>query len=153
LLGRHNIYNALAAVAAALQCGVTLETAAPALGKLDAIDKRGQILTIGGATVVNDCYNSNPRALDCMVDVLSGMNPASGKRRIVVAGEMLELGSAGEELHWSCGRRMAEQGIDVLVGVRGLAKFMVEGVRQGSGPVCPSRATAEFLESPELAGE
>ena len=153
LLGRHNIYNALAAVAVALQYGIAPAVLAAELGKLDAIDKRGQILTIGGATVVNDCYNSNPRALDCMVDALCGMSAASGKRRIVVAGEMLELGATGEDLHRRCGRRMAEQGIDMLVGVRGLAKFMVEGARQGSGPAGSSRTRAEFLESPERAGE
>ena len=71
-------------------------------------DKRGQIVEIGGATVVNDCYNSNPKALQSMVDALVAM-PA--KRHIVVAGEMLELGPAGEELHVESGRYMAEHGV------------------------------------------
>ena len=63
-----------------------------------------------------------------MVDTLAAM-PA--KRRIVVAGEMLELGPSGEELHRRSGRHMAEKGIDMLVGVRGLAQPMVEAASQG----------------------
>ena len=63
-------------------------------------------------------YNSNPRALDAMVDALMAM-PA--ERHIVVAGEMLELGTAAAELHRVCGDWMKEKGVDVVVGVRGLA--------------------------------
>jgi UDP-N-acetylmuramoyl-tripeptide--D-alanyl-D-alanine ligase len=152
LLGRHNIYNALAATAAAMQYGVSAHAAAAELAQLAPIDNRGQILEIGGATVVNDCYNSNPRALDYMVDALSGIPPRAGGRRIVVAGEMLELGAAGEDLHRACGRHMAERGIDVVVGVRGLASFLVEGVRQGGDKVPPAHTVAKFFESPDLAG-
>ena len=61
-----------------------------------------------------------------MVDTLAAM-PA--KRRIVVAGEMLELGPAGEEMHRRCGQHMAQKGIDILIGVRGLAQQMVEAAR------------------------
>ena len=60
--------------------------------------------TIGGATVINDCYNSNPKALDSMVRSLAQI-PA--QRRIVVAGEMLELGPAGEAMHRDAGQHMA----------------------------------------------
>ncbi len=155
LLGRHNVYNALAAVAVALQCGIAPEAAAAELGQLSAVDKRGEVVEIAGATVVNDCYNSNPRALDSMVDTLAGMQPAPGRRRIVVAGEMLDLGPAGEELHRRCGQHMAERKIDVLVGVRGLAKFLIEGARPCRDKANPARAgiTTEFVESPEAAGE
>ncbi len=68
------------------------------------------------------------------------------QRRIVVAGEMLELGPAGEELHRASGRQMGEAGIDVLIGVRGLAQAMVEGARE-------SGVQAEFVSTPEEAGE
>ena len=100
LLGEHSIYNALAAVAVGLQYGVPLQAAAESLATLSAGDKRGEILNIGGATIINDCYNSNPKALDNMVRSLAQI-PA--QRRIVVAGEMLELGPAGEAMHRDCG--------------------------------------------------
>jgi UDP-N-acetylmuramoyl-tripeptide--D-alanyl-D-alanine ligase len=143
LLGEHNIYNALAGVAVALQYGVSLQQAAESLASLSAGDKRGQVLEYAGATIINDCYNSNPKALDSMVQSLAGM-PA--KRRIVVAGEMLELGPTGEELHRDSGRHMAEQRIDFVVGVRGLARFIVEGATAAG-------VAAEFVPTPEEAGE
>ena len=85
LLGEHNIYNALAGVAVGLHYGVPLSLAAQSLATLSAGDKRGEILSINGATIINDCYNSNPKALDSMVRSLAQI-PA--RRRIVVAGEM-----------------------------------------------------------------
>jgi UDP-N-acetylmuramoyl-tripeptide--D-alanyl-D-alanine ligase len=143
LLGEHSIYNVLAAVAVGLQYGVPLQAAAESLATLSPGDKRGEILNIGGATVINDCYNSNPKALDSMVRSLAQI-PAT--RRIVVAGEMLELGPAGEAMHREAGKRIAQAGIDSLLGVRGLAQAMVEAARTaGMG--------AEFVATPEEAGE
>ena len=100
LVGAHNIYNALAAVAVALERGLSPSEAVAALATLAPADKRGQVVQVGNITVINDCYNSNPKALEAMVDALAEM-PA--KRRIVVAGEMLELGPAGEEMHRAIG--------------------------------------------------
>ncbi len=124
LLGRHNVLNALAAIAAGLQSGIALAECVAAVGELRASDRRGEVLHWRGATILNDCYNSNPRALDAMVDALLSV-PA--KRHIVVAGEMLELGPDAEVLHRVCGRRIAEVGVSVLVGVRGNARALVAG--------------------------
>ncbi len=152
LLGRHNVYNALAAIAVARQYDIEPAAMARVLAGFTPVDKRGQVFRLGGATVVNDCYNSNPRALDCMVDALVGMQPGPGGRRIVIAGEMLELGPAGEDLHRRCGEYMMERGVDVLLGVRGLAKLIVEGARHVRGR-SQRAAQADFVESPEMAGE
>ncbi len=146
LIGKHNVYNALAAIAVGLQRGINSTDAAAAIGGIKAVDKRGQIIEIAGATVINDCYNSNPRALDSMVDALAGMTPGPGGRRILVAGEMLELGPAGEDLHRRCGVHAVERGVDVVIGVRGLGKAIVDGARQNS-------TKSEFAETPEIAGE
>ncbi len=143
LVGKHNIYNALAAVAVGLERGLTPSEAIAALATLVPPAKRGEVVQVGNITVINDCYNSNPKALDAMVDTLASM-PA--KRRIVVAGEMLELGLAGEEMHQRSGEHMAAQKIDVLLGVRGLSKPMVEAARAAG-------IRAEFVATPEEAGE
>jgi UDP-N-acetylmuramoyl-tripeptide--D-alanyl-D-alanine ligase len=143
LVGTHNIYNALAAVAMGLERGLSLSEATAALATLAPADKRGAVVQVGNITIINDCYNSNPTALDAMVETLAAM-PA--KRRIVVAGEMLELGPAGEELHRRSGRHMAEKKIDVLLGVRGLAAPMVEAASQAG-------MQAKFVATPEEAGE
>src|SRR5712692_8664651 len=143
LVGTYNIYNALAAVAVGLERGLSPSEAVGRLASLAPADKRGQVVQVGNITVINDCYNSNPKALEAMVDALAAM---PGRRRIVVAGEMLELGPAGEEMHRRSGQHMAEKKIDLLLGVRGLAQQMVEGARQAG-------MRAEFVATPEDAGE
>jgi UDP-N-acetylmuramoyl-tripeptide--D-alanyl-D-alanine ligase len=143
LVGEHNVLNALAAVAVGLERGLKPAEAVGALATLAPADKRGQVLQVGNITVINDCYNSNPKAMEAMVDALAAM---TAKRRIVVAGEMLELGPAGEEMHRQAGRHIAEKKIDTLLGVRGLARAMVESARK-------SGTRAEFVAGPEEAGE
>ena len=143
LVGAHNIYNGLAAVAVGLQRGLTPSEAVAALATLRPADKRGEVLQLGNITVVNDCYNSNPKALDAMVDALVSM---PGKRRIVVAGEMLELGPLGDEMHRASGRHMAKKKIDILLGVRGRAQQMAEAAKDAG-------MRAEFVATPEEAGD
>jgi UDP-N-acetylmuramoyl-tripeptide--D-alanyl-D-alanine ligase len=142
LVGTHNIYNALAATAVALENGVPPSGVAVALSTLQPASRRGQIIDVHGVTVINDCYNSNPKALNFMVDALAGL-PA--QRRIVVAGEMLELGPKAEQMHRECGQHMAEKKIDHLVGVRGLAEALVDEARKAG-------VAAEFVATPEGAG-
>lgn len=155
LLGTHNVYNVLAAAAIALEHGITPSEIAGALPSLQPADKRGQVVQLGNITVLYDCYNSSPKALMAAVDTLAAM-PA--RRRIVVAGEMLELGATGEQLHRECGRYIAGNAagnaagsrvgskLDFLLGVRGLAKPMVEAAREAG-------MKAEFVATPEEAGE
>jgi UDP-N-acetylmuramoyl-tripeptide--D-alanyl-D-alanine ligase len=142
LLGQHNIYNVLAAATVALQHGITPSEIAEALPTLSAADKRGQVVQLGNIAVLYDCYNSSPRALMAAVDTLAAM-PAS--RRIVVAGEMLELGATGEQLHRDCGRYIAGKKLDFLLGVRGLAKPLVEAA-------VAAGMKAEFVATPAEAG-
>lgn len=143
LVGDHNVLNALAAVSVAMACGMKISDAIAALSTLKPADQRGQVVQMGNITVINDCYNSNPMALHAMIDALAAMKAG---RRILVAGEMLELGPAGEEMHRNAGKHAAEKKIDVLLGVRGLAQAMVEGAKL-------SGALAEFAATPEDAGE
>jgi UDP-N-acetylmuramoyl-tripeptide--D-alanyl-D-alanine ligase len=143
LLGRHNVLNALAAIAVGLSSGMSLKACSAALRGLEPGDKRGEIIRWRGATLINDCYNSNPRALDAMVDALMAM---SGGRHIVIAGEMLELGPEAAALHIACGQRMAERGVSSVVGVRGDAAALVDAARAGG-------VDALFVATPEEAGE
>ena len=143
LVGEHNIYNALAAAAAAMERGLTPSQAAVALSSIAPPDKRGQVLNIGGATIINDCYNSNPRALAAMVDTLASMK---AQRRILVVGEMLELGPTAEALHRESGKHAAEKKIDLVIGVRGMARAVAEAA-------CGAGTQAQFVETPEQAGE
>ena len=143
LIGTHNISNALAAVAVGLDRGIHLSAILAALASLTPADKRGEVVQLGNIKVINDCYNSNPKALEEMVDALATM-PA--KRKIVVAGEMLELGPSGEQIHRCAGKHIADKKIDVLIGVRGQAQAMVEAAKTAG-------MRAEFVATPEEAGE
>jgi UDP-N-acetylmuramoyl-tripeptide--D-alanyl-D-alanine ligase len=142
LLGRHNVLNALAAIAVGLKSGITLKESAEAIRGLEPGDKRGEILTWRGATLINDCYNSNPRALDAMVDALMAM---PGRRHIVIAGEMLELGTDANKLHAACGSNMVSRGVDIVLGVRGHAAALVAAAKSGTEAI--------YMETPEQAGE
>jgi UDP-N-acetylmuramoyl-tripeptide--D-alanyl-D-alanine ligase len=141
LMGRHNVLNALAAIAVGLRAGIGLEACCAALEEMRPGVKRGNVVEFAGAKLVNDCYNSNPRALESMVEALRKTEAA---RRIVVAGEMLELGPDAAALHRACGEAM--RGMDHVVGVRGLAAQLVDGARAAG-------VVAEFVATPEAAGK
>ncbi|HEU0174281.1 MAG TPA: UDP-N-acetylmuramoyl-tripeptide--D-alanyl-D-alanine ligase [Blastocatellia bacterium] len=152
LIGRHNVYNALAAAAVASYFGFAPEQIASRLATSEPSKMRGELIRFAnGVTVIDDSYNSNPQALlqsvRAMLDVANSV--ASG-RRVVVAGEMLELGDHGPDLHRKCGREIAAMGIDVLIGVRGLASELVAGAVETSGSA--ARLTS-FCETPEEAAE
>jgi UDP-N-acetylmuramoyl-tripeptide--D-alanyl-D-alanine ligase len=143
LVGEHNVLNALAAVALGLEQGLTLAQAADALATLAPADKRGEVVRLGNITVINDCYNCNPKALHAMVNSLAAM---AAQRRIAVVGAMLELGPSGDELHREAGRHIAEMKIDLLLGVRDQANALVESAQQAG-------MQAQFVATPEEAGE
>ena len=142
LLGAHNASNALAGLAVALEAGVDLDAAVAALATLTAGDKRGEVIEVKGATILNDCYNSNPEALRSMIRTLA-QRPA--KRRILVAGEMLEMGEQGPALHAECGRAAAEAGLDLVVGIGGNAEHL-------AAAACKGGVAALFLADAEAAG-
>ena len=142
MLGAHNALNALAGLAVALEAAVDVDAAVAALESLTAGDKRGQVMEIDGATILNDSYNSNPEALGSMIRTLA-TRPA--RRRILVAGEMLELGEQGPALHAACGRAAAEAGVDLVVGVQGNAEHL-------AAAACTGGVASLFLRDAEAAG-
>jgi UDP-N-acetylmuramoyl-tripeptide--D-alanyl-D-alanine ligase len=148
LAGRHNISNALAALAAASVWGIGAAEAKEVLPKLEATGMRGRVLQYGaGFTVINDCYNSNPVALAAMAELLAN-TPAAG-RHILAAGEMLELGPTSAELHREAGRAAASVGkLDWIVGVQGDAGSFVRGAVDAGHPA----ARAKFFASSGEAG-
>lgn len=154
LLGRHNASNAVAALAVAREAGVPMDAAIHALESLRPGDKRGEVIGLAGrwagATILNDSYNSNPEALQSMIQALAARPIAlPGGRRILVAGEMLELGDYAPALHAACGKAAAEAGIDVVIGVRGNAIYLVQAATDAAMP----GVAALFLPDAESAGQ
>ncbi|MGA2982777.1 MAG: UDP-N-acetylmuramoyl-tripeptide--D-alanyl-D-alanine ligase [Terriglobia bacterium] len=148
LPGRHNIQNALAAIAAAGVCAVPPEETRQALAEFQNLHQRSEILTLPrGITIINDCYNSNPLAMERMLEALAVWPGA--RRRIVVAGEMLELGPTSPELHRGVGRICAQSGVSWLIAVRGDARFFVEGAVEEGIP----SSHGKYFPDAKLAGE
>jgi UDP-N-acetylmuramoyl-tripeptide--D-alanyl-D-alanine ligase len=143
LSGRHAVMNLLAAIAVAAVFEIAPERMRDAVRSFATGKMRGERTEHNGIVIWNDCYNSNPEAAQSMIDVLRE-TPAG--RRIAVLGEMLELGHAADRLHRQVGRYAAEHGVDVLIGVHGAARAMVESAARAG-------LNARFYEDPEDAGE
>jgi UDP-N-acetylmuramoyl-tripeptide--D-alanyl-D-alanine ligase len=145
MTGQHNLMNALAAAAVATALKISPEQIANALQTASPPRMRGEVLKFAaGFTVVDDSYNSNPRSLISMVRTLADARQ-NVKRRIVIAGEMLELGVDAPEMHRAAGREIAALGIDILWGVRGLAEEIIAGARE------EGMTTTRFFENSDEA--
>jgi UDP-N-acetylmuramoyl-tripeptide--D-alanyl-D-alanine ligase len=149
LIGRHNVMNALAALAAASVWGVGAEEAKRVFPSLTPADKRGEVVRFeGGFTVINDTYNSSPTALNALTQLLAAT--PGYQRRIVAAGEMLELGDSSEELHRECGHAaVGLRKIDWIFGVQGYAADFVDAAIQAGHP----RERAIFFENSQEAAK
>jgi UDP-N-acetylmuramoyl-tripeptide--D-alanyl-D-alanine ligase len=146
LSGRHSVSNILAGIAVAGLFGIQPHDLVPAVAALTPGKMRGERKVWRGATVLNDSYNSNPEAARNMLDVLRS-EPA--QRRIAVLGEMRELGQMSEQLHRQLGEYAVHAGIDVVVGIHGAARFLVESAANAGAPA----NAALFFDQPELAGD
>jgi UDP-N-acetylmuramoyl-tripeptide--D-alanyl-D-alanine ligase len=148
LLGQHNVANALAAVAVAATHDVPWEQIHEALSEMKPEKMRGQVIKFReGFAVIDDTYNSNPKALSEMMRFVGRLQ--GWQRKIVVAGEMLELGTEGAGLHRGCGREAARAGLELLIGVQGQAKEILEGALESG----MDRSRLKFAADAVQAGE
>ena len=149
LAGRHSVWNALAALAAASEWGITAGIAKKELVRLKPGSMRGEFLKFAsGFAVINDCYNSNPVALERMIDLLS--STPGYRRRILVAGEMRELGPASGELHARVGAYAATKAeVDWIFGVAGDAERIVQGAIEAGHSAAQTQMFATSEEAAE----
>jgi UDP-N-acetylmuramoyl-tripeptide--D-alanyl-D-alanine ligase len=149
LIGRHNVMNAVAALAAASVWGVGAEDAQRVFPQLRPADKRGEVVKFEeGFTVINDSYNSSPTALHALAELLAAT--PGFRRRILAAGEMRELGESTAHLHRECGRSVAGlRRIDWIIGVQGPAEEFVKAAVAAGHPA----ERAKFFQNSGEAGE
>ena len=146
LTGLHSVLNILAGIATAFAFQIPFEHLVDPVAHLAPSKMRGERVVRGGMTIIDDSYNSNPDAVRSMLDVLCH-EPA--KRRIAVLGEMLELDSWADTLHRDVGAYAAKAGVDVIVGVSGAARALIEAVETAGNP----NSSAYFFDEPEQAGD
>lgn len=121
--GRHQVWNALAAAAAALAVGATHGTVQAGLAAYQATTGRMQVLRApGGYTVIDDTYNANPAAMRATLDFLAEI---PGHRKFAVLGDMRELGPGERELHREIGAYALSLNLDGLLALGGLGQDYV----------------------------
>ncbi|KKK58013.1 hypothetical protein LCGC14_3048700, partial [marine sediment metagenome] len=126
--GRHNALNALAAIAVAQRFGFDQDTAAAALADFAGEAMRLEPVAAGDVTIINDTYNANPASVLAAADVLAD---CKGKRRVMIVGDMLELGDQAESLHVEVGKQLGGKRIDLLIGVGPLGRYIAQGAKTG----------------------
>ena len=127
--GEHNVYNALAALATSSLFGISAREAAEILLRFEPL--RMKTAVYAGLVVIDDSYNANPDSVKAALEVLSS---TKGLRKLLVLGEMLELGGESEKLHREVGSWVAASGIDMLVGIGGLTSRAVAQARESGMP-------------------
>lgn len=120
MMGEHNVANAVAASVLALEMGASLENVSAGLADLTPIDGRLKLRSgLGGSTLIDDTYNASPDSFFSAIDALMKF-PG---RRIVVAGDMNELGNESQDSHESVGRFAANAGVDEFWTIGNMAKW------------------------------
>jgi UDP-N-acetylmuramoyl-tripeptide--D-alanyl-D-alanine ligase len=132
VLGKHNIYNALAASAAAISIGMSLDTVQNGLNEFAPVAMRSEIKQLEGRTILADYYNANPASMEAALITLMSLKP--GAQTVAVLGDMLELGAAAEDAHRAVGARAAKLGVTIVIAIGTLAKQTAEGAIEAGMP-------------------
>lgn len=147
LPGKHNVANALAAIAAAGHLGVPLAVQAEALHKLQPVPGRlHRVNAWGGALLLDDSYNASPDAVKSAIDLLAAL-PAS--KKILALGSLAELGAATDAIHIELGEYARQQGLNGLFALEGKASLAAKAFGEGGKVAASHQALAELLK-PEL---
>lgn len=123
LPGRHMVTNSLAAAAAGLKLGLTLEEISKGIASAEGIAGRSHLIETKDYLLIDDCYNANPKSMKSAIDL---MGYALG-RKVAILGDMFELGEEENALHYQVGEYAMKNGIDLLICVGKLSKNMFDG--------------------------
>ena len=140
LPGRHNVSNALAALAAGFVLGLAPQEMQAGLSRMTGTKMRYEVHEVGAWRIINDAYNASPSSMRAALETTASLYAG---RRIAVLGDMLELGAAAEEAHREIGRRAAQLGFAALVTYGAQAHWMHEAALAAGCPVCLHAATHE----------
>ena len=127
--GEHNLNNVLAATTAALAIGVPLESIEQGLAQFRPIAGRGTVHRIGDRVLIDDAYNANPDSVKAAIDVLASF---SGPR-LLVLGDMAELGEKSRDYHEEIGQYAAQKGIEALYAIGEMMRFAVQKYSMSGG--------------------
>ncbi|MBR2765040.1 MAG: UDP-N-acetylmuramoyl-tripeptide--D-alanyl-D-alanine ligase [Blautia sp.] len=135
--GRHMVYNALAATAVGRVYGLSTEQIRAGIEAIETIGGRMNRIRTDRFLIVDDCYNANPGSMKASIDVMKD----AGTRRVLILGDMGELGAGEEEMHREVGAFAAASGAQVMLFVGTLAAQMAQGAGEH---VSEGQAIAHF---------
>ena len=149
LPGKHNIYNALVAIVIARGFGIDLSAVGKRINSFrQASPMRMDLRRYRDVCFLDDCYNSNPLSMECAVRTLAAYR--TGGRKIVVSGDMLELGKSSGVMHETLGRQIASSGVNFLITMGKLSRFTETAAKhkgmRGVFHAESHRAAADFLK-------
>ncbi|MBI4040018.1 UDP-N-acetylmuramoyl-tripeptide--D-alanyl-D-alanine ligase [Candidatus Daviesbacteria bacterium] len=148
LLGRHQLYSALAASALGISCGLSLTNVKKGLETVEPESHRLQLLDgIGDTLVLDDTYNSSPSAVEGAIDLLMEL-PA--RRRVIVLGEMRELGKFSEELHRKVAQKIYKEKVDLVFLGGGDAVFIGDELKKLG---FPEERIEQGLSNPQIVAK
>lgn len=127
MLGKHQMYNATAAIAVARYFGVSFDLIQKGMFKVDATGMRNEIIHVGQYTILNDAYKSNPSSLRAALEVLYGLQ--SYKQKIVVLGDMNGIGDEEVQMHREIGEGLDPEEIHYVFTIGPLAQHIAEGAK------------------------
>lgn len=131
MVGRHNVYNALAAIAAGFALGLTAAEIRQGLQNLEATKMRFECKKVKEWNVVNDAYNASPMSMTAAINTLSELTKG---RKIAVMGDMLELGSVSVEAHRHVGEELAQHHFAAVITRGEMGKHIADGASKGGVP-------------------
>ncbi len=128
-IGAHLVWGALYASVVGLRLGMSIKEIRQGLLNFKSAKRRQDVYTLGGITVMDDCYNAAPESMRAAADVLSILGKKKGARTVAMLGDMLELGEGSDGHHRAIGEYMVKSGISLLFTLGKNAKGYVEGAR------------------------
>lgn len=143
LPGKHNVWNALLAIACGTVLEMSLKEIKEGLKNLQTSDMRLDIIRGNKFTIVNDCYNASPDSMKAAIDVLMNI---TGKRKIAVLGTMRELGEESYLAHKEVGKYAKEKGIDLLIALGEFGKAYSEGFQERESHDNTKESDESFLQ-------
>lgn len=126
IIGRHNVSNAMSAIAAGIAAGVSIQQARQGLSTLVTTKMRFEVIHRDKITIINDAYNASPASMRAAIKTAAEIYE---NRKIAVLGDMFELGDISEKVHREVGECVAENNFDILITVGELGKFIAEGAK------------------------
>ena len=132
LPGDYMIMNALMAFAAGLETGLNIDQICEGIKNFTPAGNRMAISEVNGMIIINDTYNASPPSMKAAIDMLAGDLKNTGRRKVCILGDMLELGDHAEVMHREVGQYAAGKGIDMLISIGPLSKFSCEAFKEAA---------------------